>query len=71
MKTDKDSNYLSLSKSQHDFDLKSFVSDDPKKIAPARADDILSILERNLELCLKKQRHVGFIIREISEVLKK
>ena len=76
MKTDKTaSNRLglnkSLSKIEHDFDMKSDSDKNQMKYKTAQPENILSTLEHNLALCLKKQSQVGFIIREISEVLKK
>lgn len=76
MKTDKTtSNHLglnkSLSKIEHKFDMESSSDKNQMKYKTAQSENILSALEHNLALCLQKQSQVGFIIREISEVLKK
>ena len=76
MNSDKpaDQTNLRLATAAHEFseDKKTTVKvSSQEKYLTATSDDILSVLGHNLELCLKKQKQVGFIIKEISEVLKK
>lgn len=61
----------SLTKIEHDFSSEVNSDNNQTKYKTAQSDNILSVLEHNLALCVKKQGQVGFIIREIAEVLKK
>lgn len=75
MKTDKTPDHLTLNKSlskiEQKFTTETSADRNQIKNKTAQSENILSALEHNLALCIKKQSQVGFIIREISEVLKK